>query len=89
MITDTAGGAAQLSLTPVNYSTAAKDLGLDEPVGAGGTTIAGRDVNRVEASGIFAHIAALRDALRTSDTRAITRASEGLKDDYDRLLPKT
>jgi flagellar hook-associated protein 3 FlgL len=83
-INDTAGGAGTLSLTGVNFSTAAKDLGLTAP--AAGGVISGTDVNPIEPGGIFSHIAALRDALRSGDQNAITDAASGLKDDYDRVV---
>jgi flagellin-like hook-associated protein FlgL len=84
LLTDTAGGAGSIGVTPMNFSPAAGDLGLNVP--ASGSTITGTDVNAVAATGIFAHIGALRDALRASDTSGITAAAEGLKQDYDRVV---
>jgi flagellin-like hook-associated protein FlgL len=71
-------------VTALNYSTAATDLGLDGP--ASGNTIAGRDVNPVVASGIFAHVAQLRDALNANDQNAITAAGAALQDDISQVV---
>jgi flagellar hook-associated protein 3 FlgL len=84
VITDTAGGAGALAVTAINFSAAAKELGLDAVVT--GNTLVGRDTNAVEADGIFAHVAALRDSLRLSDSAAVTAAAEGLQEDYQRIV---
>jgi flagellin-like hook-associated protein FlgL len=83
-LTDTGGGSGAFSLTPVNYSTAAADLGLVNP--ASGTLIEGDDVNPVEPSGIFSHFARLRDALRGNNQAEITAAAELLQADFDRVV---
>ncbi len=83
-LTDAAGGAGTLAVESANFSQAPADLGLD--VAAVGTTITGRDVNAVMPTGVFSHLAALRDGLRENDARRITAASEGLKADYDRVV---
>jgi flagellar hook-associated protein 3 len=84
VLTDTAGGGGSLSVAPLNFSEAYKDLGLD--AASAGATIAGRDVNPVAAQGIFANLAALRDALEASDQDGITAAAEGLTDDESRVV---
>jgi len=84
VITDTAGGAGTLALTALNFSTAARELGLDAAVT--GNTLTGRDTNAVEADGVFAHVAALRDSLRLSNSAAVTAAAEGLAEDYQRIV---
>jgi flagellar hook-associated protein 3 FlgL len=84
VLTDTAGGAGTLRVARANFSDALEDLGLD--VSATTTTLAGRDVNPVQAPGIFANLAKLRHALREDDQSAITEAAEGLKADYDRAV---
>lgn len=84
VLTDTAAGTGTLSVIPLNYSMAVVDLGLDAAVI--GTTLTGRDVNPVEADGIFTHLAMLRDALRSNDSSTITRAAEGLDADYERVV---
>src|SRR5688500_11087137 len=84
VITDTAGGAAMLSLVPANFSEAAKDLGLLETPGS--NVITGTDVSAFEAIGVFSNLQKLREALEASDAQAITEASEGLKEDLDRVV---
>jgi hypothetical protein len=84
VLTDTAGGAGTLALTPLNFSNAAADLGLTNAASAG--VITSSDVNAVEPDGVFSHIAALRNALRSNDQAAITAAGEKLKNDYDNVV---
>jgi flagellin-like hook-associated protein FlgL len=84
ILTDTAGGAGTLALAPLNFSSAAADLGLTNAATAG--TITSSDVNAVEPDGVFSHIAALRNALRSNDQAAITAAAEKLKSDYDNVV---
>lgn len=84
VLTDTAGGPGAIAATSINGSAAAADLGLDGD--AVGGAIAGRDVNAVEANGVFAHLAALRDALSANDSGGITRAAEGLDVDLTRAI---
>lgn len=83
VLTDTAGGAGTLALTAINFSNAAQDLGIDND--AVGNVIAGDDVHPVKATGVFSHLAQLRDALLSSDQRGITEAAEGLKEDFGRV----
>jgi flagellin-like hook-associated protein FlgL len=83
-LTDPSGsGTDPFTVTALNYSTAAADLGLDEA--ASGNTITGRDVNPVAASGIFAHVAQLRDALNANDQSAITAAGAALQNDISQV----
>lgn len=84
ILTDSTGGAGQLSAISINFSTAAGDLGLDAP--ASGNTLTGRDTNGIEVPGVFGHLQKLRTALTASDQAAITAAAEGLKADYDRIV---
>ncbi|HEY7116614.1 MAG TPA: flagellar hook-associated protein FlgL [Tepidisphaeraceae bacterium] len=84
VLTDSTGGAGQLSAISINFSTAATDLGLDQP--ASGSTITGADTNGIEVSGVFGNLQKLRNALDASDQAGITAAAEGLKDDYDRIV---
>lgn len=84
VITDVSGGVGQTSVASLNGSTAAKDLGLTGT--AVGGVVTGTDVNPVAPSGIFAHLAALRDALQKGDQAAITAATDALKADYDRTV---
>jgi flagellin-like hook-associated protein FlgL len=83
VLTDSAGGAQTLTVTAANYSNAASDLGLMTP--ASGNVITGADVNAVSATGIFANLQKLRDALIGSDQQGITAASERLQVDHDRV----
>src|SRR5205823_4593302 len=53
------------------------------PASAG--TIVGSDVDPVNATGIFANIAKLRDALTANDQAGMTAAAEGLSGDSDRV----
>ena len=84
VLTDTAGGPGAIAATSINGSYAAADLGLD--AGPAGGTIEGRDVYQVEAAGVFAHLARLRDALSADDSSAITAAAVGLDADLTRAI---
>jgi flagellar hook-associated protein 2 len=84
VLTDTAGGAGTMKLTPKNANLTLTDLGLDDP--AAGGVITGKDVNPVEAKGIFANVDALRKALRDGNKIAITKAAESLTTDHDRVV---
>jgi flagellin-like hook-associated protein FlgL len=80
---NSATGSAPFAVVAQNFSRAAEDLGLLAP--ASGATITGTDVNPVAASGVFANLGQLRDALQSNDQAAITAAAAGLKDDFDRI----
>ena len=82
-LTDTAGGAGTPTVEPLNASDAAADLGLLAGP-ASGNVIAGADANMVSATGVFANLGRLRDALHANDQQGITRAAEGLAGDYAR-----
>jgi len=84
VLTDTTGGGGTLSVSAMNYSLAAQDLGLN--VAAAGNTLTGRDVNAVAAEGLLANLANLRDALLHNDTNAITTSAEGLQEDLARVV---
>jgi flagellin-like hook-associated protein FlgL len=84
VLTDSTGGAGQLSAISINFSTAAKDLGLDAT--ASGNTLGAADTNGIEVPGVFGNLQKLRAALEASDQSAITAAAEGLKSDYDRIV---
>jgi len=83
-LTDTAGGLGTLSVAALNFSPAAADLGINQP--AAGNVITGKDADPVDAQGLFANLAKLRDALNSNDQAAITAAAEGLKTDADRVI---
>jgi len=84
VLTDTTTGPGQLSVTSINFSTAAKDLGLDQA--ASGGTLTAKDTNQIEVPGVFGNLQKLRQALEASDQQGITAAAEGLKEDYDRIV---
>jgi flagellar hook-associated protein 3 FlgL len=84
VLTDSAGGAGKPTVTSLNFSAAAADLGLT--TAAVGNTITGTDANPVEAPGLFANLAKLRDALTSSNQAAITAAAGGLGADQQRVV---
>jgi flagellar hook-associated protein 3 FlgL len=84
VLTDSTGSTGTLSVTSINASTVAKDLGLASP--AVGNTLSGTDVNPVKAAGIFANLNKLRDSLQKNDTTGITAAATGLQTDQDRTI---
>ncbi len=83
-LTDSAGGAGVPKVQSINNSTAAADLGLD--VTATGSVLTGRDVNPVQADGIFSSLAGLRDALLHNDQAAITAAAAKLQTSLDTVV---
>ncbi len=84
VLTDTTGGGGALSVKDLNNSNSTIDLGLDSP--AAGATLSGKDVNAIQANGIFANIAKLRDGLQTNNSDAITQAAVNIKQDQDRVI---
>ncbi|HEY2585289.1 MAG TPA: flagellin [Tepidisphaeraceae bacterium] len=83
VLTDTAGGGGTPSVTALNASTAAVDLGLTTP--ARGNVITGADVNATPPSGLFADLSALETALNNNDQAGITRAAAALQNDQQQL----
>lgn len=83
-LTDATGGPGTPRVEALNYSEALADLGLTQP--ASGGVITGSDVGPVTASGVFANLAKLRDALRNNDEAGITAAAEALTEDHDRAI---
>ena len=76
---DTLGGSSSLTVTRLNNSTAAEDLGI---LGEGdGAVLAGGDQAQVAADGLFTHLVALRDALLANDESGIAFATEQLDAD--------
>ncbi|MEX0585116.1 MAG: flagellin, partial [Pirellulales bacterium] len=89
LLTSDTSTAAQFAVLKVHGSQTAEDLGLipkgqdtsAAPVVAGGVeTITGRDVNPLEAKGVFNSLIRLRDALRNDDLLQISRSVELLDD---------
>jgi flagellar hook-associated protein 3 FlgL len=85
-LTDTAAGTGTLTVTPINDSSAASELGLTAPATSGGTTIVGTDANPVETSGIFSDLQNLENALNTNNQSAITAAGTALQNDYNQIV---
>jgi len=79
VLTDNTTGPGTLTVTPLNGSTAASDLGLSSP--AVGNTITGTDVNPIITSGVFTDLMNLSNALKNNDTNGITTAAQGLAAD--------
>ncbi len=78
-LTDTAGGGGNISVTPLNFSNAAADLGLTtDPAG---NVITGTDVNAVSDPGLFSDLTALTNALQNNDQAGITAAGAALQND--------
>lgn len=84
VLTDTTGGSGMLRVQSLNGSGARTDLGLDGI--AAGDSLVGRDVGGAEATGLFANLARLRDALIHNDQTQITTAAEALGGDLDRVV---
>lgn len=84
VLNDSTAGAGQLSVISINFSTAARDLGLDQA--AAGGTLTSKDTNGIEVPGVFGNLAKLQTALTANDQAGITAAAEGLKADYDRIV---
>jgi flagellar hook-associated protein 3 FlgL len=78
-LTDTAGGSGTITVTPLNFSNAAADLGLTTD--AVGNTITGTDVNGVSDPGLFSDLTALATALQSNDQAGITAAGAALQND--------
>jgi len=85
-LTDAAGGPGTLTVTALNDSTAAADLGLTVAATSGGTSIIGSDVNPVETSGIFSDLSKLQSALNSNNQQQITAAGAALQTDYNQLV---
>ena len=75
-LVDASVGAGTLTVTPVNASSAASQLGF---AGAATATtpnvMTGTDVNPVESTGLVSALMLLRDSLNNNDTAGITRAA--------------
>ena len=73
-ISDGTSGGGVLSVSSLNLSSAALDLGLAQVASAGATEIIGDDVNAKRTEGILDVLMDLERALRADDTRAISSA---------------
>ena len=83
VLTDNTTGAGTLSVTPINDSSAATDLGLT--VAASGNTITGSDVNGVQTSGIFTDLKALASALASGNVSQINAVAANLQNDSNNV----
>jgi flagellin-like hook-associated protein FlgL len=84
VLTDSSGGSGTLSVTALNNSTAAANLGLT--TAAVGNTITGTDVGAVQSKGIFGNLQALMTALQSGDQAGITAAGQGISADTSRVI---
>jgi flagellar hook-associated protein 3 FlgL len=84
VLTDTTGGTGALSVTPLNNSSAAKQLGLT--TAASGATLTGNDTGAPTSAGIFANLQALMNSLQSGDAQAITAAGQGISADTTRVI---
>lgn len=78
VLTDATGGTGSLSVTSLNVSPAAKDLGLLQAAVGGSTQLLGGDVNPRRTEGIIDALMALEQALRADDTQGISAAGTRL-----------
>jgi flagellar hook-associated protein 3 FlgL len=75
-LTDTVGGAGDLSVITIsnnNYDVA-DQLGMAQSVSS--NTLSGDDINPAMPDGLFSHLLALRDAMLINDDQAISDAAE-------------
>ncbi len=84
VLTDSSGGTGTLSVTPLNASPAAADLGLNVP--SSGNTLTGTDVGATTSTGIFGNLQALMNALQSGNQAAITAAGGNLQTDTNRVI---
>ncbi len=87
-IVDQTGGTDDLSVTGLNLSAAAADLGFVAVVSGDGTELIGDDVSPVRTEGILDALINLENALRADDTQGISLAGarlEKLRADVTRI----
>jgi flagellar hook-associated protein 3 FlgL len=84
ILTDSSGGAGTLTVTPLNNSNAAADLGLN--VASSGNTLTGTDVGAPTSTGIFGNLQSLMAALQSGNAQAITAAGQGIQTDINRVI---
>lgn len=83
-LTDTSGGAGDLSVARANMSNAAEDLGI---LGSSpGAVLVGEDMSSVEPDGVFSHLLGLKNALLANDDTAISLYTGKLEGDLPQLL---
>jgi flagellar hook-associated protein 3 len=86
-LADASAGGGTLTVTALNGSPAAAQLGLAKtaPAAAPGA-VAGDDVNPLSPKGLFSSLTLLRDALLTNDNAGIARAAALLAEDGARVI---
>jgi len=85
VLTDATGGSGKLSVSALNNSTAAADLGLESPLVTVSNAITGADVGSVQSTGIFSNLQALINGLNSNDQDEITTAGGGIQADISRV----
>lgn len=84
LLTDSTGGTGSLSITSLNFTTAAQDLGFT--TSTTGTTLQAADTNPVRSTGVFDSLLRLAAAFENNDSNEITSAAEALQSDLDRVV---
>lgn len=87
-IEDSSSGTGDLSVSSLNLSNAAKDLGLDKTASGMETAIDGDDVNPLRTNGILDALTELEQALRADDTQGISHAGgrlDALRESVNRV----
>jgi flagellar hook-associated protein 3 FlgL len=83
LVDNSSGVNAQTTVTRMNGSNAAQDLGI---LGStSGAILTGEDRATVAVDSVFTHLMTLRNALRANDDRGISLASQRMEADLDRL----
>lgn len=82
-LTDTTGGGGNLSVTSLQQSSAAAQLGIETSVA--GNVLQGSDIHPIRDHGAFGALVDLRDALLGDDTVGITQAGERVETFIDEL----
>lgn len=77
-LVDETGGSGNLSVSGLNLSSAAADLGFSGVGASGEVEVTGQDVNPTRTDGIIGALIDLEEALRSDDTRAIVTAGARL-----------
>jgi flagellar hook-associated protein 3 FlgL len=86
-LADASSGGGALTVTAVNGSQAAGQLGIEKTApGATPGVIAGDDNNPLQPRGVFSSLTLLRDALLSNDSRGIAQAAALLQQDSQRAI---
>jgi flagellar hook-associated protein 3 FlgL len=86
-LSDASSGSGTLTVSPLNASEAAAQLGINKTApGATPGVITGDDNNPLQPQGIFSSLTMLRDALLSNDTQGISQAATLLQKDATRAL---